>query len=256
MREVRKHTRIIGALMLREVVTRHGREGLGFLWLVLEPLVFCFGVMGLWALMKPEYEHGVRLAPFIMTGYMSLLLFRHTVAVCMNAMQANLGLLHHRIVRPLHIYVARWILEVVGCSMAFAVVYLILLAINSVDPPSDYTTLFVGYLLMGWVSVGFGMTVSALAIRFEIVERVISVSMYLMIPLSGAFVMVDWVPSAYQSLYLLNPLPHTVEMVRDSVFGEFVVTHYNPLYPLYFGAVLNIIGMLLLTQTHKHLDVD
>lgn len=48
MREIKNQARIIGALMMRELITRYGREGLGFLWLVLEPLVFCFGVMGMW----------------------------------------------------------------------------------------------------------------------------------------------------------------------------------------------------------------
>jgi capsular polysaccharide transport system permease protein len=256
MREIKKHIRILNALMMRELVTRYGREGLGFLWLIAEPLVFCFGVMGLWSVMKPEYEHGVRLAPFIMTGYMTILLFRHMVQVGSGAMQANIGLMHHRSVRPLHIYLSRMMLEIVGGAMAFAVVYLVLLALGSVSPPHDYLKLYSGYLLMGWLSMGFAITVSSLAIRFEVIERILPVSMYLLVPLSGAFVMVDWIPTAYQSLYLLNPLPHTIEMVRDGVFGEFVQTHYNPLYPFYWGVILNVSGMLLLNQTQRYLEVD
>lgn len=256
MRELKKHIRILNALMMRELVTRYGREGLGFLWLVIEPLVFCFGVMGLWSLMKPEYEHGVRLAPFVMTGYMSILLFRHMVQVSAGAMQANIGLLHHRRVRPLHIFLARLCLEILGGAMAFSIVYMVLLALGSVDPPHDHMKLYGGYMLMAWLSSGFALTVSSLAIRFEVIERILPVSMYLLIPLSGAFVMVDWVPVAYQKLYLLNPLPHTIEMVRDGVFGEFVPTHYDPLYPLLWGALLNISGMLLLTQTKRYLEVD
>ena len=254
--ELRKHLRVLNALMLRELVTRYGREGLGFFWLVLEPLVFCFGVIGLWSLMKPEYEHGVRLAPFIMTGYMTTLLFRHLVQVAGGAMQANIGLLHHRNVRPLHIYMARVALEIVGGAMAFLVVYLILLALGSVSLPYDILSIYSGYLLMGWLSTGFALTVASLAIRFEVIERILPISMYLMIPLSGAFVMVDWLPSQYQSIYLLNPMPHTVEMVRHGVFGEFVKTHYNPAYTFYWGLGLNITGLLLLNQTQRYLDVD
>lgn len=256
MREIRKHFRILGALMMREIVTRYGREGLGFLWLIGEPLVFCFGVIGLWSLIKPEYEHGIRLAPFIMTGYMTTLLFRHIVQVSSGAMIANIGLMHHRSVRPLHIYLARVLLEMVGGAMAFAVVYVILLVLGMVSPPHDFLLLYGGYLLMGWVSIGFAVSLASLAIRFEVIERVLPVSMYLLIPLSGAFVMVDWLPDRYQAIYLLNPLPHTVEMVRASVFGEFVPTHYNPLYPLAWGAGLNLLALLLLSQTQRYLDVD
>ena len=68
---------INGALMMREMVTRYGREGLGFLWVVGEPLMFCLGVIVMWTFLKPAYEHGVRVGPFVMTGYMCLLLLRH-----------------------------------------------------------------------------------------------------------------------------------------------------------------------------------
>jgi hypothetical protein len=41
---------------MREMTTRYGREGLGFLWVVGEPLLFCFGVIIMWTLVKPAYE--------------------------------------------------------------------------------------------------------------------------------------------------------------------------------------------------------
>ena len=44
----RRQGRIIGALMMREIVTRFGREGFGFLWLIGEPLLFCMGVIVMW----------------------------------------------------------------------------------------------------------------------------------------------------------------------------------------------------------------
>ncbi|CAN5209130.1 ABC transporter permease [soil metagenome] len=254
--EFRKHRRIIGALIVREMVTRYGREGLGFLWIVGEPLVFCFGVMLLWSLMKPEYEHGIRLAPFVMTGYMCILLFRHTLGACAGALQANVGLLHHRIVRPLHIYISRGILELGGGATAFTVVYVVLLIGGSVSPPHDVLLLYSGYLLLALISLGFSITFSALIIRYEVLDRVLPVVMYIMIPLSGSFVMVDWIPERYRDYYLLNPLPHTIEMVRAGVFGEFVPTHFHPLYALAWGVGLCLVGLLLLSETQKYLDVE
>ena len=252
----RKHRRIIGALVVREMVTRYGREGLGFLWIIGEPLVFCFGVMLLWSLMKPEYEHGIRLAPFIMTGYMSILLFRHMLSSCAGALQANVGLLHHRIVRPLHLFLARAILEVGGGAAAFSIVYMVLLAKGDVSLPHDYLLLYSGYAILAMISIGFSMTFSALIIRFEVLERVLPVVMYIMIPLSGAFFMVEWIPEQYRNYILINPLPHTIEMVRAGVFGEFVPTHYDPLYAIAWGVGLNLVGLLLLAETQKYLDIE
>jgi len=54
------HARIIGALMMRETSTRFGREGIGFAWLILEPLIFCLAVLALWTLTKPDYSNGIK----------------------------------------------------------------------------------------------------------------------------------------------------------------------------------------------------
>lgn len=253
---VRNHFRIVGALILREIVTRYGREGLGFLWLVAEPLLFCFGVMGLWALIKPEYEHGVRVAPFVMTGYMCLLLFRHTVGYSAGALQANVGLLHHKRVRPLHIYISRSIMELAGGTGAFILVYSVLLLLNAVELPSNFLLLYYGWITLSALSTGFAMIFASLAIKYDVMERILPVVMYIQIPLSGAFIMVDWVPPRYQALYLLNPLPHTIEMVRAATFGEFVQTHYDPLYPAFWAAGMVFLGLLLLSQTQKYLEIE
>lgn len=256
IRAIRLQAVILGSLIMREIVTRFGREGLGFLWLMGEPLLFCLGVMGLWTLLKPEYEHGIRVAPFVMTGYMSILLFRHIVSHANGALQANTGLLYHRRVKPFHIYVSRSIMELAGGVAAFFVVYVFLLILGLVEAPTDYLTLYLGYFILFLVSHGFGVVFAAIGIEHEFMERVLPVSMYLMIPLSGAFVMVDWIPQQYQAIYLLNPLPHGIEMVRSAVFGEFVRTHYSVPYVLAWALGLNLLGLMLLARAQRFLDIE
>ena len=36
--------RILGALLIREMLTRYGRHNIGFLWLFVEPMIFTLGV--------------------------------------------------------------------------------------------------------------------------------------------------------------------------------------------------------------------
>jgi capsular polysaccharide transport system permease protein len=40
--------RVLYALLMREIITRFGRENLGVLWLVAEPMLFTLGVATLW----------------------------------------------------------------------------------------------------------------------------------------------------------------------------------------------------------------
>ena len=251
-----RHFRIARALMMREMTTRFGREGLGMAWVIGEPLVFCLGVLVLWSFTKPAYEHGVRLAPFVMSGYMCLILIRHMIGALVNALQANLGLLYHRNVAPLHIFGARVMLEVVGTTAAFIVVYLVLLALGQVSLPRDYLLLYAGWFLLAWISMGFSLILTGLAMRYEMVERVVGLIGYLLIPLSGVFMMADWAPPQVREILLYVPFVHGVEMVRAGIFSEFIPTHYDAKYALMWGAIFNIFGLALIAGARDRIIVD
>lgn len=253
---VASQARVLHALVLREMMTRYGREGIGFLWLIAEPLAFCLGVMVLWTAIKPAYEYGVRVAPFVMSGYMCLLLLRHLITHSMHALQANSGLLFHRSVRPLHIYLSRAALEFLGSTLAFFVVYSILLILGQVSPPQDWLLLYTGWFALGWVSFGLALVLSALSIRYEAVERLNNLVLYLLIPLSGAFVMAHYVPASYRDYFLLIPFPHAIEMVRAGIWSDAVKTHYTVWYPFAFGGGLVLLGLVLLNLYRNHIETE
>jgi capsular polysaccharide transport system permease protein len=250
------HGTVIGALMMREIITRYGREGLGFLWLVAEPLMFCLFVLVLWSFIKPEYEHGIRLGAFVMTGYMSMLLIRHVTSSSMAAIQANVGLIYHRQISVLHIYISRAMLEILGTSIAFVVVYLILLTLGQVSLPHDMLKILGGWSILAVQSTGLAWILAALALRSDAVERIVPVLQYGLIPVSGAFVMAAWLPQEYRDILLIVPFPHAVEMVRAGVFGEFVPTYYNVSYALFWALGMNLLALLLLARARHHLEAE
>lgn len=251
-----RHGRIVGALMMREIMTRYGREGIGFLWLVGEPLMFCCGVLVMWHFIKPPYEHGIKLGPFVMTGYMCLLLLRHLIGQAVGAIPANVGLLYHSKISVLHIYASRIFLEVAGATVAFMVVYLILLILKQVSPPSDYLLLYSGWLLMAGLGSGLSLIIGGLSMMSELFERLVGFISYALIPVSGAFIMTSFLPPAGQAVYKWIPFPHAVEMVRASVFGEFVETHYNPSYALLWVVILNLVGLILIAAAKDRIEVE
>lgn len=251
-----RNSRIIGALLMRELTTRFGRQGLGFAWVIAEPLMFCFGVIIMWSLIKPAYEHGIRVAPLTMTGYMCLLLYRHMISFSLGAVEGNIGLLHHRQISILHIFLARNLMEFGGATAAFVVVYVVLMALGQVGLPADWLLLYAGWLMTAWVGFGLALVFAGLAVRYEIMERLVGILTYAMIPLSGAFFMVSWLPAQYRDAFLLIPLPHGIEMVRGGVLGEFVATYYHPTYALACGGVLIVTGMLLLADAKHRIVIE
>ena len=43
--------RVINALLMREIITRYGRQNVGFLWLFIEPLLMTFFIVMMWKFM-------------------------------------------------------------------------------------------------------------------------------------------------------------------------------------------------------------
>src|SRR6476469_6820017 len=111
--------RVISALMIRELVTRFGRENIGFLWMMVEPLLFA-GLVGImWRYMKGPEEHGVSVVAFVATGYIPLTLFRHAISRCMRVFSVNGSLLYHRQIKVLDFILVRFLIEVIGAMMAY-----------------------------------------------------------------------------------------------------------------------------------------
>jgi capsular polysaccharide transport system permease protein len=136
------------------------------------------------------------------------------------------------------------------------VVYFVLLALRQVSLPHDYLLLYGGWFLIVWMSTGFSLILTGLAMRYETFERVTGLIGYLLIPLSGVFMMVEWLPPNLREIILYVPFVHGVEMVRAGVFSEFVPTHYDAAYALIWGAIFNVLGLALIAGARSRIIVD
>ena len=219
-RLVEEHSRIIWALMLRELATRYGRNNLGFLWVIGEPLVFCAAVLVLWRAIRGQYENGVGVIPFIMTGYMPTILVRHVVMYSLNAIKVNSPLLYHRNIAVLDMFLARIILEIVGVSFAFVVVFTILFALGLTPAPQNLAIVYEGWFILAWIACGMALVIGSVTEMQEVVERIIGVALYILVPISGTFFLADWLPSNARDAALLFPFLHCAEMIRSGFFGS------------------------------------
>jgi len=141
----RIQSRVISALMMRELVTRFGRENIGFLWMMAEPLLFAVLVGVMWRYLHGPEEHGVSVVAFIASGYIPLTLFRQSMIRATKVFSVNAGLLYHRQIKILDFIFVRFLIEAIGAMMAFTFIGLVLIAINEAPVPAD-----VGSLLAGW----------------------------------------------------------------------------------------------------------
>jgi capsular polysaccharide transport system permease protein len=253
---LRKKWRVINALLIRELMARFGHRNIGFLWQIVEPLLLCLGVMVSWSVIYGERNHGVRVIPLVLTGYTFLTLWRHMPSRLTHAFRQGSGLLFHRTVRPADILVARGILEAIGVLIAFFVAYIPLGMLGVIEPVSDYLVLLGAWSLMCFFSFGAAMVIVALAHFSDVFERMVQPIMYLILPLTGVFYMVYWLPPVARSLVLYSPLVNAMEMFRGGYFGGTVPTFWSVAYVLIWGIVLNALGWVLVLKAQRHIELE
>lgn len=248
--------RVIGALLLREVITRYGRHNIGVLWLFIEPMLFTLGVAGLWYITKMHSISHIPIIAFAITGYSSVLVWRNTANRCANAISPNLNLLYHRNVKVIDIFLSRAILELIGATASIIVLTVGFSFAGAMQWPQDILLILGGWLLLCWFAIALGFIVGATSELSESFERVWHVFTYLMFPLSGAVYMVNWLPRAAQDAALWLPMVNGVEMIRHGYFGTIVPTHENPAYLMRANLVLTLIGLLLVRESGRRVQPE
>jgi capsular polysaccharide transport system permease protein len=246
--------RVIWALLMREVITRFGRENVGVLWIVGEPMLFTLGVAALWSAAGLNHGSSLPIVAFAITGYSSVLLWRNTVGRCNSGIQQNFNLLYHRNVRVLDVFLTRILLEMSGATASFAVLATFFTAIEWIAPPVDLLQVVAGWLMLAWFGAALAILVGAATAYSELVERIWHPTAYLLFPLSGAAFMVDWLPAAAQKTVLLLPMVHGVEMVREGYFGNVVHTRYDAAYMALVNLVLTLAALLVLRDAARRVE--
>jgi capsular polysaccharide transport system permease protein len=231
--------RVIHALLMREIITRYGRHNLGFLWLFFEPMLFTGGVLTVRSLLHAQ-ESGWPLAPFCVTGYATVLMWRNTIGRSGNAVEPNRSLLHHRNVRVLDLYLARMLLEIAGTSMSFAFLYSALMLVGAVPVPADVSQMLLAWGLLVWFSVSMALVVGPLATLSDAFERFWHVFAYLFLPASGAFFSVQHLAPSLQAVAVWVPTVTCTELLRAGVFGP----SYTPYTAIPYVLCLNLALML------------
>lgn len=235
--------RVIGALLMRELLTRYGRHNIGFLWLFAEPMLFTLFVAALWTAMQQLHGSNLPIVAFALTGYSSVLLWRNMPTRCIRAIEPNLALMYHRNVKLLDIYVSRILLEAFGATISFAVLSLVLIFLGMIQPPEDLLKVALAWFLLAWFGFGLALVIGAFAESYPSLEKLWPPTSYILFPLSGAAFLVDALPQSAQETILLLPMVHGAELLRDGYFGSVVRSHYDVAYLALWAGFLTLVGL-------------
>jgi capsular polysaccharide transport system permease protein len=248
--------RVIGALMIRELVTRFGRENIGFLWIMVEPLLFAVLVGVLWRYMKGPEDHGVSVIAFVASGYIPLTLFRHAVMRSVRVFTVNGSLMYHRQIKVLDYIFVRFLIEMIGAMMAYLFIAVLLMTIGEFPIPADVGSLLSGWALYCLFTFSLCLVLAPLSEMSDVIERFMPVTTYVMIPFSGTFNMVAWLTPEAQNAMYYSPFVQGMELMRHGIFGDQIDAQWNLWVPITASGVLMLIGLAMCRRVRRELVVE
>lgn len=249
--------RSIGALLLREMLTRYGRNNIGFLWLFIEPMLFVALMVALrLAIRSAGFSLTIPIVAFALTGWTSMLMWRSMASRCIGAHQANLPLLYHRPVTLFDVYIARVTLEFVALTSAFVALSIGAYAMGWVPAPEDAFQVFWGWMLFAWFGMGLAWTVGGLSEKADFFGPLWRVASFVLMICSGVFFLADNLPPYIREILLWLPMLNMLEYLREGWFGSMFRPHYDLSYIFAWNVFLTFSGLSLIRQVGTSLAED
>lgn len=248
--------RVIGALLMRELHTRYGRENIGYLWMFGEPMLLAIAVALMHTGDRTQYGSDMHGVPFAILGYSMFIMFRGFVNRSEGAIESNMPLLYHRQVTILDMVVARGILEAAGTFVTFLTLMSFVVLIGVASPPARLFELLVGVGLLAWFSFSVSLNLVAATHENRLVSRFVHPATYVMMPLSGCFYLLAWVPEPYRTWLGYIPLTRIFEQLRYGCFQSANDRYIDNGYVIAWCLVLSYSGLILVKRLRHHVHLQ
>jgi capsular polysaccharide transport system permease protein len=247
--------RVIGALLMRELHTRYGRDNIGYLWMIGEPLMFGSVIAGMHSGQR-GHAGDINPVAFAVTGYSIFIIFRGIVNRAEGSLEGNLPLLYHKMVTVLDIAIARALLELAGTICAFLILLSISIALGYAELPARPLYLMLGISYVFWISFALSLIITGGTHERHTLGRLVHPATYFSMPVSGAFVAASWIPEPYRSYLLWIPLPHMFEMVRYGQFASATLEYVDLPYVTAWNVGLTLVGLLTMSTVRNRIHLS
>lgn len=247
---------VVIALILRETRTRFGRNRLGYLWALIEPLAFTFTFYGVLIVANRPHPPGMGVFSFIATGVLPYTLFSNTVTRVADAVSSNKAMLYYPQVRPIELVMARAALE----AATFIAVFVLIMAGDALVSQrldlEEPLLVIAGLLAASALGTGFGLIFCALGQVSTLADRIRGPLMRPLFWVSGAFFTAESLPDNARDAMLWNPVLHVTEVVRAGWFSSHEATYVDLRYVLSWIGGLMLVGLLLERWVRRRIDLS
>lgn len=241
---------VVLALFLRELKTRFGESRLGYVWIILEPMMHIVMLLVIFGVFKDRMMPQVPFSLFLVTGLVPYFLFQHIVNALIGSLPANLALFSYKPVRPIAVYVTRTMLEVLIYGAIFFLILIGFMWFGITSVKLSFPLEMIGITsLIILFSIAVGIALSLLIHKVPTAKIAIKIGLMILYFLSGIMYPLWIIPSEYINYLEYNPVLHLIELFRESFFSYYPhVDGISVLYPVWVTLCIGFVGLWFYTK--------
>jgi ABC-type polysaccharide/polyol phosphate export permease len=217
-RSLVEYSHLVSSLVYRDLTVRYKRSVLGFLWTMLNPLllmvIFVVVFSSLFRFALPHYE------TYFLSAFLPWTFFAQTTTSAMASLSWN-GALMKRVRVPKTIFAVTSTMSGL-INLGLSIVPLLLIMLFS-RAPITAAMLFlpVSFLILGVMTLGVALGLSALSVFFTDVREMYGVAIQALMYLTPIMYPISIVPLKYRGLVMANPMMYMMELFRSPIYyGE------------------------------------
>ena len=245
---MKRRLRALTAMMFREMTTRYGRSAMGYLWAILEPVLFIAMFSILFSSLASKPALGSSFPLFFATGVIPFLFYREISEVTSGAFAFNRPLFMYPSISVLDAILSRFILQVLTMTFVAAIVFTGVCLIEDVRPVLDFGPILVAVGLASLLGLGVGTLNCTLFVFFPTWQRFFNVFNRPLFIVSAIFFTPEMFVAEYRDILLWNPLVHIVGAFRSGFFPAYNADYVSVPFVLGPALVLLLCGLLLLRR--------
>jgi len=247
---------VLRALSMRELQQRFGRDNIGYLWVIAEPMLLASVVTLLHTVVAKGATDEISPFTFMLTGYTIYIIFRNTFNRAEGALHSSGTLLYHSMITPFDIVLSKSLVETIGCISALVILQTAGIILGVSDPPFRPLYLIGAVVLFAWMAFVLSLIVACYAYLIPVIGRLTHVISYFALPVSGAFITMSVLPRWTHNFMSWNPMMSIFEMAR---YGQFPTATGKYIYGEYvvgINVALTYWGLLEIRRIRKHIHVS
>jgi capsular polysaccharide transport system permease protein len=252
---LQSQSRVIVAIMLRDIRTRFFGNGVGFLVAIGWPLTHILALLAIFSLFGRGAPYGESITLFFATGLVPFMAFMYMSRFTMLSLIMNKPLLVLPAIRVVDILVARALLEMLGscCTIILLLIIFWFLGIDFVPPDIVEAAFALGAAML--LGIGFGMLNGVIAMAAPTWATGYALVLVLAYITSGIAFVPDAMPEKVRYYLSFIPTLQTVEWMR-SAYYEGYSSILDKTYTVSFGVVVLFLGLAIERLVRGHLLIN